>query len=119
MRCAAVTDRGTICTRRPRWGRLYCNQHGILLGMNPRIEERAAPERTYTPANPRPVPVWPAVSPTLIATLLRQTGIPPSYRRMVATEFCEAFVEASGQMPFDAQAFLAAADVVTERKDVV
>ena len=66
---------------------------------------------------PRPVPTGPVVSPEVIATIIRHTQVPPSYRRMFLTEFCEAFTE--HDETFDAEAFLAAADVITERKDVV
>lgn len=54
--------------------------------------------------------------PDLMARVLKISGIPHSYRRMLAVEFCEAFAEADTAGEFDPHGFLAAADVEAERR---
>ena len=75
--------------------------------------------RGYGEPAPAPVPARPLVAPDLVAYVLRKTAIPPSYRRMVATEFCEAFTEFNPGATFDAAAFLGATESETVRRETV
>ena len=86
--CRHVLDTGERCARRRDEGSRYCWQHRALYG------DAVQPEAVPT-----------TVTPEFLATVIRDTEVPVSYRRQFAVEFCEMFRDRNPN--FDTAYFMA------------